>query len=151
MSAAPSNGNGRANIASLVGTAATVVAVVLAIVGYLGRLSIDPLSDGVKDNKSRIEQIIRDSDNLYVRKDESLAYRKRIDDILLKIGGEIDKIVPRGEHIEKWASNTAALSAQQRQIDEIRRDLGSSYSLGDKIKELQRQIEMLRDDNKKSP
>lgn len=66
---------------------------------------------------------------------------RRIDARLLHLE---DGIVTRGEHREKWASIDAANTSVQRQIDEMRKELGSSYTLGDKIKELQRQLDDIR-------
>lgn len=58
---------------------------------------------------------------------------------------EVDKkeIVPRGEHQEKWAGQTQITANLQRQIDEFRRDFGSTYSLRDAFGNVQRKVDEL--------
>jgi DNA repair ATPase RecN len=55
-----------------------------------------------------------------------------------------DQQVTRGEHQQKWDADTAAFSRVQNEIDEIKRDFGSAYSLNDKIKELQTELNDIR-------
>lgn len=54
-------------------------------------------------------------------------------------------IVPRGEHEERWRAQDQAIAGQQRQIDEIRQDLGSTYSLKDALTHMQSDIDKLKD------
>lgn len=54
-------------------------------------------------------------------------------------------IVPRGEHEERWRAQDQALAGEQREIDEIRQDLGSTYSLKDALTHMQTDIDKLKD------
>jgi hypothetical protein len=108
--------------------------------GGFWALAYQPISKEL----DRLDSISKD----YISRKEESEYRNRIDSNLLRIDNEIkllkEAIVPRGEHVEKWRSNELVLESHQRQITDIRKDLGSSYSLGDKIKELQTDINNLR-------
>lgn len=57
-------------------------------------------------------------------------------------------IVTRKEHEGVWGSFNKDITNLQRQMDDMRKEVGSSYTLGDKIKELQRQLDEIRN---KSP
>lgn len=52
-------------------------------------------------------------------------------------------IVPRGEHAERWRALEAADANAQRQIDQIRSDFGSTFSLNDTLKSFQERLERL--------
>lgn len=54
-----------------------------------------------------------------------------------------DGIVPRGEHQERWRSLENADLNLQRQVDAIRAEFGSSYSLNDAIQSIQARLERL--------
>lgn len=55
-------------------------------------------------------------------------------------------IVTRGEHEERWKAQDQALANQQRQIDQIRQDFGSAYSLKDALVHMQTDIDKLKDE-----
>lgn len=54
-----------------------------------------------------------------------------------------DGIVPRGEHQERWRSLEGADLNLQRQVDSIRSDLGSSFSLNDALTSMSERIARL--------
>lgn len=53
-------------------------------------------------------------------------------------------IVPRGEHSEKWEANRAQIMNLQRQIDELSKRTGDTYTARDAILDLKQQIQDLR-------
>lgn len=79
---------------------------------------------------------------------EYREYHARLDASITHLEADLNKLresqVTRGEHMQKWASDEAVISNMQRQIDDLKKELGSSFSLGDKIKELQTQVDDLR-------
>lgn len=66
----------------------------------------------------------------------------RLEDAVLRL---TDGIVTRGEHESKWDAETASASNLQRQIDQIRTDLGSSFSLNDALKDISDRIARLEE------
>lgn len=52
-------------------------------------------------------------------------------------------LVTRGEHESQWQNQDASVADLQRQIDLIRTDLGSSYSLNDALSALQSRLDRL--------
>lgn len=54
-----------------------------------------------------------------------------------------DGIVPRGEHQGKWETQANEIANVQRQIDQMRSEFGSSYSLNDALKAIQGRLERL--------
>jgi hypothetical protein len=52
-------------------------------------------------------------------------------------------IVPRGEHEEKWRGQAARDGDLQRQIDEVRRSFGETYSLREALKTMQERLDRI--------
>lgn len=79
---------------------------------------------------------------------ESGEYRKRVDEAIIRIDFDVqkikDSIVSRAEHQGKWQAVDDEFKRINNRIDEIRKDLGSSYTLADKIKDLDKQLNDLR-------
>lgn len=75
------------------------------------------------------------------------AFGKRYDEnegrsiaAILKIQSDM---VPLSTHQQKWAADAATIVALGDRLAELRREIGSNYTIGDKLKELQRQVENL--------
>ena len=51
--------------------------------------------------------------------------------------------MPRGEHEEKWRSQLARDTDFQRQIDELRRSFGDTYSLKDALRAIQERLDRI--------
>ena len=68
---------------------------------------------------------------------------KTINTILEMIHRNQAAIVPRGEHEEKWRGQTARDADLQRQIDEVRRSFGETYSLRDALKTMQERVDRI--------
>ena len=60
-----------------------------------------------------------------------------------RITDNFKAIVPRGEHEEKWRSYTSAQGEFQRQIDEIRKGFGETYSLRDALRTMQERLDRI--------
>jgi hypothetical protein len=52
-------------------------------------------------------------------------------------------IVPRGEHQERWRAQEASVANVQREVDQMRDDFGSSFSLNDTLKALMERVDRL--------
>lgn len=56
-----------------------------------------------------------------------------------------DGIVPRGEHQGKWETQANETANIQRQIDQMREELGSSFSLNDALQSISERIARLEE------
>jgi hypothetical protein len=56
-----------------------------------------------------------------------------------------DGVVPRGEHEERWRSLESGDINLQRQIEQIRAELGSSFSLNDALQSISERIARLEE------
>lgn len=74
-------------------------------------------------------------------------YRTRIDGTLNRVDTTILRmdaaVVPRGEHQGKWNETTLQLTSLQKQIDEMRKEFGGTYSLRDAMADQQKRIDRL--------
>jgi hypothetical protein len=52
-------------------------------------------------------------------------------------------ILPRGEHEEKWRTNAVSQSDLQRQIDEVRKAFGDTYSPKDALRFMQERLDRI--------
>lgn len=139
------NGNGKY---VLVGTCASVIAVALGIIAYIGSLSIGPLVTDIKELKEwrakdqaefkalavltteRGGAIFKNAENIH-----------RMDDEILRIRGQI---VSREEHTGKDALFTKDVVSLQRQIDDLTKQFGGLYPLGKVLDDLQRRIDRIQ-------
>lgn len=76
--------------------------------------------------------------------DNKIAIRDNRDDVK----DVIRAMVPRGEHDEHWKKTDADIGNLQKQIDQIRSDFGSAYSLKDALSHMQSELDKLKDDHK---
>lgn len=54
-----------------------------------------------------------------------------------------ENIVTRGEHVQHWANTDAAITNEQRQIDQIRQEQGGTFSLRDAIQQINSRLDKL--------
>ena len=59
------------------------------------------------------------------------------------VAGIRKEIVPRAEHAEKWRGADGQRADQQRQIEEMKRVFGDTFSLRDALIQMQRRIDAL--------
>lgn len=60
-------------------------------------------------------------------------------------------IVPRGEHEERWRSEDQAIVNLQKQIDSLKSDFGSTYSLRDALADMTKRLDKLEDHGAPKP
>lgn len=118
-------------------TLAAFASVLVLVMGALGALATKPMESSLNDIKSSLP--------LFVTRAEATVARTQIERELARLNMALEKadsaIVPRGEHQEKWRGNDQALGNIQRQVDEIRRDYGQTYSLRDAFAQMQRKVD----------
>jgi predicted Abi (CAAX) family protease len=102
-----------------------------AIAGSQDRLQAQ-LSSWIDNSVSRSE--------LEERRESTSSRMERIETDIDQIDSGI---VPRGEHEEHWRSQAEQVANLQRQIDVIRSEFGSSYSLNDAMTSLQDRLDRL--------
>jgi uncharacterized coiled-coil protein SlyX len=117
--------------------------VVLSITGLFGWIILNNQSSKDAEQNERIETLEKTKTSKDLSSEKFRIVEKELDTLESKFKALDEKIVPRGEHTEKWKANDQAFLNIQKQIDDIRKDVGSTYSLGDKIKEMQEQINRL--------
>jgi hypothetical protein len=128
------------------------LAVMLGFITTIGGLVWYP----VQSNQQRIEAAILRMSDVAVTKPELdlrlLATGQRRDDFQrtseqrdneanAKIEQLRDKIVPRGEHEEKWRSADQRFVDIQRQVDDQKRAFGDTFSLRDALQQIQRRLD----------
>lgn len=69
---------------------------------------------------------------------------KKLADIDERIKTLSADLVSRAEHATHWAEFTARLDALSGRVNEVQKEFSSNFTLGDVVKELQRQISELR-------
>lgn len=118
-------------------TLASFAGVLVVVMGGLGALAYRPIEGSLNDIKGLLP--------LMVTRAEHMTALNHVERDLARLNQSVEKneaaIVPRGEHEEKWRGNVQAQANLQRQIDEIRRDYGQTYSLRDAFAHMQRKVE----------
>lgn len=131
--AGQSNGNG---FVSRYGVIVSTVGVVVLVCGGFWGAVIGPMV-------SRIEKL--ELGTIGIR--EHTEFRFRLDQEIVRLRLDFqrlaDSLVSRPEHTEKWRSNDIANANQQRQIDEINKRLGDTYTLRDALGALDKRIDRL--------
>jgi hypothetical protein len=102
--------------------------------------SLDDIHNDIKDLRLDLRAN-------YLTKDEHKEFLRRTDEHIIRLDGRIDKviseIVPRPENEAKWDFNAQQLADLRKQIDDLRRLVGTDYTLRDKIIEMQSRIDSL--------
>lgn len=115
----------------------------MIVAGAVGTLAYMPIREKQMDFTARVEKI---EDRIVARPEHVERWRQfELADSRRK--EEIDALrgvmMPRGEILEARASNTANLAHLQRQIDEIRRDIGGVITTRDVLQQYARKLEQL--------
>lgn len=135
------NGNGRNGVASVIIAAIGSSAAIIIVLVSVGSLSISPISDGVKETRSEIKEIKHST----LDKADQLERFRQIEIGVQRLDAATrqlqDQIVPRGEHAEKWRSSDSTFVSLQRQIEEINKKFGDTYSMRDALNDLIKRIE----------
>lgn len=126
------------------------VSVLLVVVSMFGAVVIfgfmayiDGTSQGQDRLQTQLSTFLANSvsrTELEERRTASNQRTERIEDQLQRLA---DGIVPRGEHEGHWDTQATADAILQRQIDQMRADFGSSFSLNDTLKAIIERVDRL--------
>src|SRR6266576_3604295 len=124
----------------------TITVVGLLISGvYVGVLT--PLREGIIELKAATDSKIS--------REEHVEFRQREDDKIAAQEREImqeksdlaflrDNQVTRSEHVTHWEQTKNDIAELRKQIDDLRKDFGGQYSVTEKLKELQGELDQIR-------
>ncbi len=146
--------------------------VLLAVVGLVGGLAYWPIREGQSDLKVATLEIskamsagftevnktmasfAKDTAERYVTVRELDARSTRTQTDISRILQDINALenvtVPRVEQQERARSIDAQIGAVQRQIDDLKKQFGDTFSLRDALQQMQREIDRLRQERRPS-
>lgn len=75
--------------------------------------------------------------------DRRIVSNQRLERIEASLDRLADSAVPRGELEERWRAQDAQVLNVQRQVDQVRNDFGSSYSLKDALSGIEGRLDRL--------
>lgn len=117
---AEENGNGKGNLVAILASSATI----LAVLGGFGFAIIQPIAEGEKQNEAKIETIRTQ----YLTLREHAEYKESSRDRSDKLQADLLRL----------------LNDTRSELTEFRKEIGSTYTLGDKFKDMEREIAELR-------
>lgn len=124
-------------------TLASFAGVMVIVLGAFGTVIYRPIDLEQTRLRADLNEFARSS----VARSELALVTKYMDRDFAALQAQVksnyDAIVPRGEHVEKWAGQNLATANMQRQLDDFRRDFGSTYSLRDGFMNVQRKVDEL--------
>jgi len=136
------NGNGWGQRYAMIIQTVTVVAMFFA--GFWAAV-ISPMVSRQDKIETKIEWFTKDNRADFLSIHEHQEFKQRVDKTLDAMSLELIRLregqVTRGEHLQKWASDAGVIVNIQRQIDDIKRDFGQTYSLKDALSEMQKRLE----------
>lgn len=106
----------------------------VGVVALFWQVSMRPTDTAIQ----RLETLTSDMSRSFISREEVRTGRERFDRDLKILQ---DQVVPRGEHAEKWRANDTAFVTVQRQIDDIRKESGATYTLRDKVMDLNKRLD----------
>lgn len=133
MNAAANTGNGRNGAQQYAVIIQTVTVAALFVGGFWGAV-ISPM--GTRIDKVEAAAVVHNEYGEFKTHVEGLIATNSAEILRLR-----EAVVPRGEHVEKWNGITQSIANVQRQIDDLAKQVGSNYTLRDKIIELQKQLD----------
>jgi hypothetical protein len=127
------------------------MSVVLSAVIAIGTLAYLPIRENVAELKAKQSL----SQQQYVALLEALPNdfvgTKEHERLLGEIRRFEDGLVPRAEHVEHWHAVDNQIAAAQRQIDEIKQGIGSTWGLSDELERLKRELDHIKHPNDPRP
>jgi len=101
----------------------------------------------IRDDTNELKVAVRRFEDRAVTRSELTDRRAVLEDRIKRIEADIQAveagIVPRGEHQEKWRGIDQGISNLQRQIDDLKKQFGETFSLRDALLQMQRRIDAL--------
>lgn len=140
-------------------TIVSAMGVVLAIVIAGGQLAKAPVDDALGRLERDYDRIARETvsaanfsefkstyeNNRLVGRQDYDARFARVDQGLAALDQRVrdakDAVVPRGEHQERWRAEDAAVTALQRQVDDLKTAFGGVYGARDVIMDLRQRLD----------
>lgn len=118
----------------------------LAVVSSVGWLAYAPIRENQNDLKSALVEMTKSvSERVSIRELDGRSARTTNE--LIRINTDINALeaitVPRVEQAERMRSVDAQFVSQQRQIDDIKKAFGDTFSLRDALMQMQRRIDQL--------
>lgn len=142
------NGNGNGNYSQRYGVIIQTVTVVAIFIAGFWTAVVMPI-------RSQLDQTlpIREHEEFKHRLDDKFLDQKaelqrEIEENSVRVRRLEDGIVTRGELQQIWAKDAEQVSNIQREIDELKKEFGGTFTLGDKVKELQTQLDEIRTQQK---
>src|ERR1043166_1365737 len=132
----------------------TLIVVGLALSGIWAGL-IAPMDKRIADLNDKIAHSQDKDLDRFLAVREHLEFKTRVDEHITAVKEEAkknsldiaylrDNQVTRAEHVTHWEQIKGDISNVRSDVDVLRRDVGGQYTIGEKIKDLQAQIEQLR-------
>ena len=122
----------------------------LSVVIAVGALAYWPIRETQADLKAiaaEQSKILSSLGDKFVTIRELDARASRTQRDIDRLGKDMDNqeavTVPRREHEEKWRSSDNQFADKQRQIDDIKKSFGDTFSLRDALQQMQRRIDAL--------
>lgn len=124
-------------------TLASFAGVMVIVLGAFGTVIYRPIDLEQTRLRADLNEVAKSS----VARSELAIVTKYMDRDFAALTAQVkannESIVPRGEHQEKWAGQSQITANIQRQLDDFRRDFGSTYSLRDAFQNVQRKVDDL--------
>jgi hypothetical protein len=109
----------------------------------LGTLAYMPIKAQIEDTKIEVGRLAGLVVPRVEHEREWSRSEKVVNTILDQIHRNQAAIVPRGEHEEKWRGQASRDADLQRQVDDLRRTLGDTYSLKDALRAMQGRLDRI--------
>lgn len=132
----PEPSNGR-TVIPVVSTILQALVAAGGVMGILWYAVIQPMQQDLRDMKK--ETLLLGEHNQF-RNDVDRQFRA-INDELIRLR---EDIVKRSEHEQHWREQAAAVERLQKEIDEVRLQIGGSYPLGKVLEHLQSELDEIR-------
>lgn len=122
----------------------------LSVITAVGWLAYSPIQSQQQDAKLILARLVESYASLperFVTIRELDARATRTQTEITRLAADLRQLdgvtVPRGEHSERWRSFEAQDAGLQRQIDDLRRQFGDTFSLRDALIQMQRRLDGL--------
>lgn len=126
----------------------TFAGFLLTFTTVVGTLAYWPIRDDTNELKTAVVRFEERAVTRAELADRRAILEDRIKRIESDLSGAEKSIVPRPEHEEKWRSFDREAAALQRQIDDLKKQFGDTFSLRDALLQMQRRIDALESERR---